>query len=112
MTITRTYPVKLNLKEASYLKGLDQYQAMYDQSINDPEAFWLEAAKHLDWFSFPQKAHQGDFTRVNHAWFLNGKLNASYNCLDRHLEKRGSKSALIWAKVRMRWANLKTRGRG
>jgi acetyl-CoA synthetase len=98
MTITRTYPVKLNLKEASYLKGLDQYQAMYDQSINDPEAFWLEAAKHLDWFSFPKKAHQGDFTRVNHAWFLNGKLNASYNCMDRHLEKRGSKSALIWAK--------------
>jgi acetyl-CoA synthetase len=98
MTITRTYPVKLNLKEASYLKGLDQYQAMYDQSINDPEAFWLEAAKHLDWFSFPKKARQGDFTRVNHAWFLNGKLNASYNCLDRHLEKRGGKSALIWAK--------------
>lgn len=98
MTTTKTYPVKPNLQEASYLKGLDQYQAMYDQSINDPEAFWLEAARHLEWFSFPKKAHQGDFTRVNHAWFLNGKLNASYNCIDRHLEKRGSKSALIWAK--------------
>jgi acetyl-CoA synthetase len=98
MTTTKTYPVKPNLKDASYLKGLDQYQAMYDQSINDPEAFWLEAARHLEWFSFPKKAHQGDFTRVNHAWFLNGKLNASYNCIDRHLEKRGSKSALIWAK--------------
>ncbi len=98
MTTTRTYPVKPNLQQASYLKGLDHYQAMYDQSINDPKAFWLEAAKHLDWFSFPKEAHQGDFTRVNHAWFLNGKLNASYNCIDRHLEKRGSKSALIWAK--------------
>lgn len=98
MTTTKTYPVKPNLQEASYLKGLDQYQAMYDQSINDPEAFWLEAARHLEWFSFPKKAHLGDFTRVNHAWFLNGKLNASYNCIDRHLEKRGSKSALIWAK--------------
>jgi len=98
MNNTKTYPIKTSLQEASYLKGLDQYYAMYEQSINDPNGFWLEVAKNLHWFNFPQKAVQGDFLRVNHAWFMNGKLNASYNCIDRHLEKSGNKTALIWAK--------------
>jgi acetyl-CoA synthetase len=98
MSASKTYPVKAKVQEKSYLKGIAEYQAMYERSINDPEGFWLEAAKNLSWFDFPKKAKQGDFWNVNHAWFMNGKLNASFNCLDRHLEKRGQKSALIWAK--------------
>ena len=98
MSGNKTYPVKSNLEAKSYLRGMAQYQAMYEKSINDPNTFWLEAAKNLDWFDFPDKATQGDFWNVNHAWFMGGKLNASYNCLDRHLEKRGSKAAIIWAK--------------
>lgn len=98
MSASKTYPVKGKVQEKSYLKGMAEYQAMYDKSINDPEGFWLEAAKNLSWFDFPKKAKQGDFWNVNHAWYMNGKLNASFNCLDRHLEKRGQKSALIWAK--------------
>jgi acetyl-CoA synthetase len=98
MNNTKTFPVKPSLQAASYLKGLDQYKALYEQSLKDPESFWLEAAKSLDWFNFPLKACQGDLTRVNHAWFMNGKLNASFNCIDRHLEKSGNKTALIWAK--------------
>lgn len=95
---TNTYPVKGAIQAKSYLKGLAQYQEMYRQSVEDPNSFWLEAAKNLDWFKFPEKATRGDFSHVNHEWFMDGKLNASYNCLDRHLEKRGKKTALIWAK--------------
>lgn len=94
----KTYPVKTSIKTKSYLKSIDEYQEMYKRSVEDPEGFWLEAAKNITWFQFPKKASQGNFDGVNHAWFMDGKLNASYNCLDRHLEKRGSKTAIIWAK--------------
>lgn len=94
----KTYPVKSNIHDNSYLKGLEQYKEMYQRSVQDPETFWLEAAKNISWFQFPEKATQGNFFGVNHSWYQGGKLNASYNCLDRHLEKRGAKTALIWAK--------------
>lgn len=97
MTV-KAYPVKEAVKTKSYLKSMAEYQEMYQRSIKDSEGFWLEAAKNITWFQFPQKATQGDFKGVNHAWFMGGKLNASYNCLDRHLEKRASKTAIIWAK--------------
>ncbi len=93
-----TYPVKKSLEGKTYLAGMKEYQEMYQRSLKDPEGFWLEAAKNLDWFQFPEKGLAGDFDHVNYSWFLGGKLNASYNCLDRHLEKRASKNALIWAK--------------
>lgn len=95
---TKTYPVKDTVKAKAYIKGMAQYQEMYQKSINEPEAFWLDVAKNIDWYKFPEKATQGDFKNVNHAWYMGGKLNASFNCLDRHLEKRGDKAALIWAK--------------
>jgi acetyl-CoA synthetase len=93
-----TYPVKENAKSRSWLKGMDEYRQLYQKSISDPEGFWLDAAKNLSWFKFPEVATRGDFDQVNFSWFAGGKLNASYNCMDRHLEKRGNKSALIWAK--------------
>lgn len=98
MTTSASLPVKESVKAKSYLKGMESYLEIYNRSTKEPEAFWLEAAKSLHWFSFPLKATQGDFTRVNYTWFPQGKLNAAYNCLDRHLEKRGDKTALIWAK--------------
>lgn len=98
MTTSTTYPVKSAIQSKSYLKGMSAYQEMYERSLHDPEGFWLEAAKNLDWFQFPEHALQGDFKNVYHAWFMGGKLNMTYNCLDRHLTKRGQKAALIWAK--------------
>ena len=97
MTAT-TYPVKKSLEGKTYLSGMKEYQEMYQRSLKDPEGFWLEAAKNISWFRAPDKAQRGDFSSVNYSWFLGGKLNAAYNCLDRHLEKRGQKNALIWAK--------------
>ena len=98
MTDTKTYPVKPRIEAKSYIKGKKQYDIMYEQSVRDPDKFWLEAAKNLDWFSFPKNGLKGDFSKINHSWFMGGKLNASYNCLDRHLEKNANKTAIIWAK--------------
>lgn len=98
MASSNSYPVKDSIKATSYLKGMSEYQAMYDRSIQDPEGFWLDMAKNISWSTFPEKATRGDFWDVNHEWFMGGKLNATYNCLDRHLKKNGEKSALIWAK--------------
>ena len=98
MSTIPTYPAKKNIQERSYLKGMKEYQDLYQRSLKDPEAFWLEAAKNLDWFQFPKQAQRGDFQQVNYSWYLGGKTNAAFNCLDRHLEKRGDKTALIWAK--------------
>lgn len=98
MVLSKTFPVKQAVQETSYLKSMTEYKAMYEQSIKDPKKFWLEAAKNISWFTFPESAGQGDFWNVNHAWFMGGKLNASYNCLDRHLETRGNKTAILWAK--------------
>ena len=98
MTKIAGLPVKKSIESKSYFKGIESYQELYKRSVRDSEGFWLEAAKNIDWFSFPLEATKGDFSRINYTWFANGKLNASYNCLDRHLEKRAKKDALIWAK--------------
>lgn len=93
-----TIPVKKSIESASFLKGLDSYREIYDRSIKDPQSFWLEASKNLNWFKAPEKAFMGDFNRVNFTWFPEAKLNASYNCLDRHLADHADKDAIIWVK--------------
>lgn len=76
----------------------DKYQAMYEQSINDPETFWGEQGKRLDWFKPYTCVKNTSFDphNVDIRWFEDGELNASYNCLDRHLETRGDQVAIIW----------------
>lgn len=92
------YPVKKSIQELSYLKDWATYQNLYRRSLEEPAAFWMEVSQRLDWFVAPQSAGQGDFDHVNHLWFAGGKLNAAWNCIDRHLGSRGQKTALIWAK--------------
>jgi acetyl-CoA synthetase len=92
------YPVKKAIQDKSYLKDWATYQNLYRRSLEEPGAFWMEVSQRLDWFVPPKTAGQGDFDHVNHQWFAGGKLNAAWNCLDRHLETRGSKTALIWVK--------------
>jgi acetyl-CoA synthetase len=76
---------------------LEQYKKMYDESVNDPEAFWARQAETLDWFKRWNKVKDTSFNHPVHIkWFEGGELNVSYNCIDRHLEKRGDKVALIW----------------
>lgn len=74
-----------------------KYKEMYERSIKDPEAFWAQEATRLDWFQKWNKVKETSFQKpVSIKWFQGGKLNVSYNCIDRHLAKRGDKVALIW----------------
>jgi acetyl-CoA synthetase len=76
-----------------------QYQEMYQRSVEDPDGFWAEQAEtYLDWDKKWDKVSDWSYDQNNlHIkWFEGGKLNVSYNCIDRHLEKRGDQTAIIW----------------
>ncbi len=74
------------------------YQSMYAASISDPDAFWAEQAQRIDWITPFTKVKNVDFTlgQVSIKWFEDGVLNVSANCIDRHLETRGDRTAIIW----------------
>ncbi|OZB14960.1 MAG: acetate--CoA ligase [Rhodobacterales bacterium 34-62-10] len=76
----------------------DQYKAMYDASIKDPEAFWAEHGKRIDWIKPYTKVKNTSFApgAVDIKWFEDGTLNVSANCIDRHLATRGDQTAIIW----------------
>jgi len=74
-----------------------KYEEMYARSINDPSGFWGEQAKRIDWIKAPTKVKNTSYTgNVSIKWFEDGTLNACYNCVDRHLAKRGDQTAIIW----------------
>ncbi len=76
----------------------DDYRRDYARSIADPDAFWAEVAKRLDWYLAPTRIRDVSFAAddLHIRWFADGELNASVNCLDRHLATRGDKTALLW----------------
>jgi len=85
------------IKQKAYIKSLEEYRQIYQRSIDDPEGFWAVMAEQLDWYKKWDKVLIEDFKEANHEWFVGGKLNACYNCLDRHLTTwRKNKAALIW----------------
>ena len=78
-----------------YIKDLDEYRKLYDESINNPKDFFKKmATENLSWIKDFDEVHNTKF--ANTEWFKNGKINVSENCLDRHLEDRSEKTALIW----------------
>ena len=85
------------IKMSAYIRSLEEYQKLYQRSISDPEGFWGELAEQLDWYKKWDKVLEWDFNKPEIKWFAGGRLNASYNCLDRHLNSwRSNKVALIW----------------
>ena len=73
------------------------YDEMYARSVEDPAGFWAEQAKRIDWITPPTTIKDTSFTgNVHIKWYEDGVLNASLNCLDRHIEKRGSQTAILW----------------
>jgi acetyl-CoA synthetase len=79
----------------AHIQSLTAYEELYQESINDPEAFWGNAAKNLDWFTSFTKVLDGDFPAAK--WFTGGKLNLCYNAVDRHaLGARKDKVAILW----------------
>jgi len=97
----RTFPPPAGFAAKAHIKSFDEFQAMYDRSVNDPDGFWLEQAALLDWVKKPSKAREftwnTDSRAVNHTWYADGVINVSYNCLDRHLNGPArNKTALLW----------------
>jgi len=98
MSEVKTYPVPADFAAQANVNA-EQYAAMYKQSVEDPEAFWSEQAeKYLTWFKPWDKTLDWSFDQddLHIEWFKGGKLNVSYNCLDRHLETRGDQTAILW----------------
>jgi len=96
MAESKVYPIPANIAARAWVNE-EQYQAMYDRSIADPDGFWAEQAEQfLTWFKPWHTVSDWDFTKGHIRWFEGGKLNVSYNCLDRHLETRGDQVAIIW----------------
>lgn len=88
-----TYPVLLT---DTYINQ-EQYKELYQRSLEEPEGFWGEQAKkYITWFEPSEKVLQGGFDLVDVVWYAGGKLNASYNCLDRHLKTHADRVAIIW----------------
>ena len=91
----RVFPPPAEFAAEAHIKSLEQYEAMYRRSVDDPKAFWAEAAGELDWFAPWTEVQTGD---ISHArWFTGGKLNLCHNCVDRHANgARRDKVALLW----------------
>ena len=97
---TRTFPPPPEVLQRAHLNAA-QYNALYERSIREPDAFWLEQAHTLEWFRQPTVARKftwdTDARNIQHTWFEDGQLNVTANCLDRHLKtKTRDKIAIIW----------------
>ena len=78
------------------IKNLQEYKDAYQRSVSDPEGFWKEQADTFTWNQPYDKVLEWDFDEPNIKWFLNGKMNITENCLDRHIESRGGQVAILW----------------
>ena len=98
MSEEKLYPVPAAIAAKAHVNA-EQYAAMYQRSIDDPAGFWAEQAEQFvtwskKWDSVMDYSYQADDLHIQ--WFQGGKLNVSYNCLDRHLATRGDQVAIIW----------------
>ncbi len=96
-TGVRVYPPAADLAANAHVDAA-RYEEMYAASVSDPDGFWAEQAQRLDWIKAPTKVSNTDFTlgQVSIKWFEDGTLNVAANCIDRHLEKRGDQTAIIF----------------
>ena len=78
------------------IKSLEEYKRAYKKSIDEPEEFWAGIARNFLWRKPWDKVLEWNFNEPNIKWFINGKLNITENCIDRHLEELGNKPAIIW----------------
>ena len=97
MSEVKVYPVPTAVAASAHCNK-DQYLEMYRQSVEDPEGFWAEHGKRIDWIKPYTKVKDTTFDRhhLHIRWFHDGTLNASANCLDRHLADRGDQVAILW----------------
>ena len=91
------YQPKNKSSRNSHIPSLDHYKNLYEDSIKSPEKFWGQIAKRIDWFEPWDRVSNYNFNKGEINWFTGGKLNASYNCIDRHIDAgHGEEVAIIW----------------
>lgn len=89
------YPIPSNFSDAHITP--EKYHDMYRQSLEDPETFWSQqASEFLSWDKAWESVCQSDLSTGHARWFDGGKLNASVNCIDRHLPARADQTAILW----------------
>ncbi|MBF0486599.1 MAG: acetate--CoA ligase [Nitrospirae bacterium] len=98
MDENRLFPPPNGFSEKAHIKSMEEYAKIYERSVNDPEGFWAEMAeKNLHWYKKWDKVLDYDFNKPYVKWFEGGKLNASYNCLDKFVKSSArNKAAIIW----------------
>src|SRR5580704_13318973 len=95
LTESRKFPPSAEFSASAWVKSFDEYQALCKRADSDPDAFWAECARNLHWFKPFSKTLEWNFPFAK--WFVGGTINASYNCLDRHLDgSRANKAAIIF----------------
>ena len=97
--IKDVYPVPEDFRKRAWIKSREEYTKLYKESIENNDAFWARIAEEqVTWIKKWDRVQDWKFSKdeVYLKWFIGGKLNLSYNCLDRHLEKRGDQTAIIW----------------
>ena len=91
------YVPKKETSKNSHISSLDQYKKLYEDSVKTPEKFWQKISQRLDWIESSEQTLQYNFKAGEIKWFSGGKLNASYNCIDRHIDAGfGDDIAIIW----------------
>ena len=91
------YNQRFDWADNARVGSMEQYAALYRRSIEDPDAFWAQQARErLDWYQDFHTVADCDLASGVVSWFLGGRLNVAYNCLDRHLATRGDKTAILW----------------
>jgi acetyl-CoA synthetase len=93
----QVFPVPPRIQQRAHLRSLDEFRATYQRSLADPAGFWAEQARTLDWYHPWNTVLDADFHEADFGWFLGGRLNACVNCVDRHVETHGERTAILWA---------------
>src|SRR5690606_28238390 len=96
--VSAQYEASDAFKERAHVSSMEQYRSLYRRSVDDPEEFWRVQAQRLDWIHpfDVVKDVSYDPSDLYIRWYTGGKLNACYNCVDRHLDKRGDQTAFIF----------------
>ena len=93
----KKYAPNPELSKNAHVTNMDEYKKLYENSINNPEGFWEEQANRISWFKKWNKVWDWNFDDAYIKWFEGAKLNACYNCVDRHVENgHGNEIGLIW----------------
>ncbi|MDH3607634.1 MAG: acetate--CoA ligase [Gammaproteobacteria bacterium] len=96
MSADKVYPVPASVSSTAHIDA-EKYKSMYQESIDNPERFWAEQAEEfITWYKKWDNVLDWDYHKGHIRWFEGASLNVSYNCIDRHLDKRGDQTAIIW----------------